>query len=170
MLPAMRKLLATATVATLLFAPLACDSGGDGDAGDDGGEQLPPTDAAALMTWLEGNKYSGWEQESEPHLSDGPHVVQVKVHVNDALLASLNASATEHPVGSAAVKELYDADGAASGWAVSVKVSEGLSNNAWYWYEVSGGTVLGDAVGDPSCVGCHSLASNDHFNSSFPAN
>lgn len=122
--------------------------------------ELPPTDGTALLKWLQAGSYKQWTRESAPHKSLGPHPVQVVAHLNPALDASLAAKASAHPKGAAAVKELFDADGKLSGWAVSVKTSiDSEGGKGWYWYEIlgtsAGARVVAQSNGVPLCFGCH---------------
>lgn len=121
---------------------------------------VPPTEEAALLKWLQAGHYKGWAKESAAHPSLGPHPVKVVAHLNPALVRSLTAKAAAHPKGSAAVKELQDADGRLSGWAVSVKTdADSAGGKGWYWYEILGTTAAGRVVakanGVPLCFGCH---------------
>ncbi len=121
---------------------------------------VPPTDEAALLKWLQAGRYKGWAKESAAHPSQGPHPVKVVAHLNPALVRSLTAKAAAHPKGSAAVKELLDADGKPAGWAVSVKTdADSAGGKGWYWYEILGTTAAGRVVakanGVPLCFGCH---------------
>ncbi len=139
------------------------DEGGDDDddptssSDDDGGEpvdQLPPTDSAALLPWLEDGSYLEWDRESAIHLSAGPHGGDVRTYVNAALVASLASGASSHPVDAAVVKELYD-DAEIVGFAVMVKVAPGTGGDTWYWYEVVGSSTYADGVDEALCWGCH---------------
>ena len=71
------------------------------------------------------------------------------------------------PAGSAGVKELYDAAGTSIiGYAVYLKTQATSKAGAtWYWYEISGGGVVADGLGNSGrplnvCVSCHKGASN----------
>lgn len=144
---------------------------GDATAGSDGTGQMqmpPPTDGAALLTWLQAGEYLGWTSESAVHDSQGPHFGDVRTYVNDALADSLTAGSPTHPVDAAAVKELYGTSATPQGWSVIVKVAEGEGGDTWYLYEYFDGTTYGDAVGDGGCTGCHSMGSLDYFKSPFP--
>jgi hypothetical protein len=121
---------------------------------------VPPTESEALLKWLQAGSYKTWVKESAPHKSLGPHPAQVITHLNPALDRSLGAKGAAHPKGSAAVKELFDASGKLSGWAVSVKTSQdSQGGDGWFWYEILGTTASGNVVakanGVPLCVGCH---------------
>jgi len=122
---------------------------------------VPPTDSASLLKWLQAGSYKAWPKESAPHRSMGPHQTLVVTHLNPPLDKSLTAKATSHPKGSAAVKELLDAGGKTTGWAVSVKTSANSDGGkGWYWYEILGTTSSGRVVAKandvPLCYGCHS--------------
>jgi hypothetical protein len=115
-----------------------------------------PATAAELFAFLQAGSYLDFVTESGPHSSAGPHGGTVRSYLNPVLAASL-ASGGPHPVGAAAVKELYD-DGTLSGWAVEVKIAAGETGDAWYWYEVfnttsNTGTIQG--IGVPLCANCH---------------
>ncbi|WP_418318961.1 hypothetical protein [Piscinibacter sakaiensis] len=124
------------------------------------GNDVPPTDGAALLKWLQAGSYRQWPKESAPHRSLGPHPTQVIAYLNPPLDRSLAAKAAAHPKGSAAVKELLDGGGKLSGWAVSVKTSaDSDGGKGWYWYEIlgtqAGSRVVAQANGVPLCFGCH---------------
>lgn len=121
---------------------------------------VPPTEGAALLKWLQSGAYKAWPKESAPHRSMGPHQTLVLTHLSPALDKSLGAKAKEHPRGSAAVKELLDAAGKLSGWAVAIKTADqGDGAKGWFWYEILGTTpgsnVVASGQGVPFCVGCH---------------
>ena len=121
---------------------------------------VPPTESAALLKWLQGGSYKNWPKESAPHRSMGPHKALVLTYLNPTLDRSLEAKAASHPKGAAAVKELLDEVGKPAGWAVSVKtVPDSAAGKGWYWYEILGttasSTVVSQAPGQPLCTGCH---------------
>ena len=120
---------------------------------------VPPTESASLLKWLQAGSYKVWPKESAPHRSMGPHQTLVVTYLNSPLDKSLTAKATAHPKGSAAVKELLDAGGKTTGWAVSVKTSANSEGGkGWYWYEIlsaPSGNVVAQANGVPLCSGCH---------------
>lgn len=128
----------------------------------------PPTDGAALEAWLMAGEYLDWPAESGVHPSTGPHFGGVRTFVNDALFASLQAGATEHPEGAAAVKELYGAGDEILGWSVEVKVqADSAGGDGWYWYEGYQGDVYADGIGAGICTGCHS-GGTDYVLTPFP--
>ena len=121
---------------------------------------VPPTEPAALLKWLQGGAYKAWPKESAPHRSMGSHQTLVLTYISPALDKSLGAKAAAHPKGAAAVKELLDAGGKLAGWAVSVKTSaESDGGKGWFWFEILGTTAgspqVASAQGVPLCVGCH---------------
>jgi|GEM_PF-1998359 len=117
---------------------------------------VPPTDSAALLKWLQAGSYKAWPKESAPHRSMGPHQILVVTYLNPPLDQSMAAKAAAHPKGAAAVKEL-DAGGKTTGWAVSVKTApDSDGGKGWYWYEVLGapsGNVVAQANGVALCSG-----------------
>src|SRR5262245_1047088 len=70
-----------------------------------------PTDPPALFRWLEAREYAGFARESAAHPSAGPHPVTVRTYLNRELEESLRSGGARHPVGAAAVKELFNSDG-----------------------------------------------------------
>jgi hypothetical protein len=120
---------------------------------------VPPTNGASLLKWLQAGSYKAWPKESAAHRSMGPHQTLVITYLSPALDKSLTAKSASHPKGSAAVKELLDATGKVNGWAVSVKTAAASDGGkGWYWYEIlgaSGSNVVAQANGVPLCVGCH---------------
>lgn len=154
--------------------PTSDSTGMDGESttGDEssGGtvDQLPPTHGDELLPWLESGEYLGWTGESAMHPSAGPHFAGVWTYVNDALLGSLEAGEPPHPMGAAAVKELYDGAGVRQGWAVMVKVqADSAGGDGWYWYETFDGDVFADGTGAGICTGCHS-GGTDYVLTPFP--
>lgn len=116
-----------------------------------------PAESEALLPWLQAESYRGWPAESAIHPSAGPHFGNVRTWVHPALLASLEQPATSHPMGAAAVKELYGGGDQRTGWAVAVKVAQDSAGGlGWYWYEISGATTYADSTGASLCFGCHS--------------
>lgn len=147
------------------------DSSGEapGDSTDSGGPTAtpPPTEAGALVPWLQAGMYLDWAAESGVHPSAGPHFGGVRTFVDAALFGSLQAGDPEHPVGAAAVKELYGDGDQIRGWAVLVKVALGAGGDGWYWFEVYDDDVLAEGTGLAGCTGCHG-SGNDFVRSPFP--
>ena len=131
----------------------------------------PPTEAAALRTWLDDGSYRDWRRESRPHRSSGLHPETVVTYLNRALHDSLASGAKEHPAGSAAVKELYRG-GKPSGYAVAIKTeARSAVGRGWYWYEVTSlaadAKPVAAAHGVALCLGCH-LTGHDFVLTPFP--
>ncbi len=129
-----------------------------------------PTTGDQLFPYLQAGSYRTFSAESAPHASAGPHGL-VRTFINPALEGSLAAGDASHPVGSAAVKEMYR-DDALVGWAVYVKTqAETDGGNGYYWYEVSStedpSRVVAAGNGAPTCTGCHA-AGQDFTLSAFP--
>jgi hypothetical protein len=126
-----------------------------------------PTSAADLEVYLSAGEYLDFEAESEVHEGVGPHFGRVRTFINQELAVSLASGESEHPVGAAAVKELYGEGEDVAGYSVMVKTREGRGGDTWYWYEEYQGTLYADEQGDSRCTGCHS-SGVDHFRSPFP--
>lgn len=160
-------------------APAADPGGETADAAEVSGDDVIPTDAAELLTYLQDGRYNDFAAEAEAHGSVGPHPSPdlqasstVRAFFNSAMEASIRAGNSVHPAGSGIVKEFRDADGGLSGWAVSVKTDEDSQNGqGWYWYEALGisddATVIAAGMGVALCWGCHATG-NDFVLSDYP--
>jgi hypothetical protein len=155
----------------------AADATGAGPAAE--GARAPtaaaevPTRPAALQAWLVEGHYASWTHESKPHESAGPHGDAVRTFVSPSLLASLQRGGAPHPRGASAVKELYDARGTHTGWAVSVKVDDASANGrGWYWYEVfstkAGARPAYEGKGERLCRECHADGGSDQVLIPYP--
>jgi len=181
-------------IAALALLPGCGDNGGDEGGSSDSGltettntpttggteddeTKVPPTDGHdAMQAWLMAGHYKSWKCETgvqEP-ITISPHGKQ-RICSNGIL--SAHTEATEYPVDSSAVKELYDEAGAKIvGYAVYRHVKAGPDGGSWYWYEqlpldhpakpdpVTG--VIADGLGDSGnamsiCVGCHMGTGSD---------
>lgn len=128
----------------------------------------PPTEAAALLAWLQEGRYRDWAAESASHPSAGPHGGRVRTFLDPALFASLDAADTSHPAGAAAVKELYFNGDTVRGWAVMVKLqADSDDGRGWYWYETFGSGAPLEGVGLGVCTGCHA-SGRDFVRIPFP--
>jgi hypothetical protein len=152
--------------------PAATD-GSNSTAGDAGSPPAsgkpPPADSAALGQWLDEGAYLDFPSESAVHPSSGPHGF-VKVFLDDVLVQSLQAGSSRHPVGAAAIKEVYDGpDGALRGWAVGIKTADLGTKDDWYWYERVPRTRAATTSqnGAPVCVSCHQ-GGRDYVLTDFP--
>ena len=117
--------------------------------------------------YLQEKGYQSFEtKEAEAHPSAGPHLKigePVKVYFSDAVAKSMAGDYTEHPRGSAIVKEIFspaDKD-KLTGWAVSVKTEEKSDGGkGWYWVEFTSTTdsskqAVPAGNGAALCSGCH---------------
>jgi hypothetical protein len=128
-------------------------------------DAVPPDQLDALIEWLESGGYVEWDAESSIHASAGPHFGNVRTFFNLALSGSFAAGSTDHPMGAAAVKELYGPGNALRGWAAMVKRPQDAG--AWYWFEIYDGTLYADAVSLSLCENCHG-AGTDQVLTPFP--
>lgn len=150
----------------------------DGQPGD---AQTPPTTKGAdVEAWLLTGAYKSWTCETveHPQMGVSPHGMN-RVCVND-LAAGSPGNQGERPLGSAAVKELYDDASKLVGYAVSVKIkAKSAGGDNWYWYERvplasaaphDKNGVVADGLGAAGaaksiCVGCHAAAGSDSTHS-----
>lgn len=144
---------------TLLITGCGTDTGqGPGPSGA-GDAQTPPAEATSLEAWLATGVYKAWACEAGP-MDARPNGAHGRNRVCSNGLMSRHG-AGEYPVGSAAVKELFDGAGAVTGYAVSRHFEAGTTAGTWYWYERSGSRVVADGVAAGLCTGCHSAAGTD---------
>ncbi len=123
---------------------------------------IVPADPTAMRGWLLAFAYRGWAPQTDIRAT-GEHGGE-RLYFNRTLAASWQAGAQEHPVGSAAVRELYEDDlKTLKGFAVMHKIGpSGPTGEGWFWYEIFGA----DPEAEPTvaqtaargCVGCHSHA------------
>ena len=97
----------------------------------------------------------------------------MRVFYNDTLTRSLAAKNAEHPIGAAAVKEMFTNGDELQGWAVMVKTQERTDEGrGWFWYEVTSRTdanaIAARGNGVPGCVSCHSFRDDDLILSGYP--
>lgn len=121
-----------------------------------------PREPAEIRAWLQDFKYRGWTAMTERRAT-GEHGGE-QLFFNNLLATSWKAGAQEHPVGSAAVRELYRDDlETLKGFALMVKTgASGDLGEGWFWYEIFGTTDEAEPTvaeaGARGCVGCHSHA------------
>ncbi len=171
-------------IAALALLPGCGDNGGGAEDDSSGGgsaatepeptggegEALPPITGgkATMRAWLDTGVYKTWKCQPASH----DPLMPVSPHGKNRICSNGILSAHgdgEYPVDSAAVKELYDADGTTiSGYAVYRKVKTG-TGESFYWYEDvpdssmaphDADGVVADGLGDAGpalniCVGCH---------------
>lgn len=146
-------------VVLCLSLTAGCMDDGSASFGDDlTDHQLPARGSKDMPQWLATGFYQAWRCELVPHpgRSPSPHGT-TRICNNDVLAA---AGSGAFPVGTAAVKEIFDANGIA-GYAVSRKLTAGTGGDAWYWYEGIGDSVSANAEGVGGCTGCHAGAARD---------
>lgn len=131
-------------------------------------QPLPPHEGDALKQWLQQGHYKAWQAESVIHDSEGPHFGKVRAFLNPTLFESMVTKNDAHPVGSVAVKELYENGDTVKGWAVAIKTTleEGGGSN-WYWYENYKDETIKDGQGIFLCKACH-FPGQDYVLTPFP--
>jgi hypothetical protein len=142
--------------ALLVCAPLGCDAM---EPAPEPAIAPDDSDLAEIQAWLHAGAYLEWERHDPvpaPGMSGG-----ARVYLSPELVASLRAGSSNHPAGSAAVREIVDAEDPTRmiGWALNHKLEAGTGGDAWFFYEVF--STEPDAAplvaerGAPGCVGCH---------------
>lgn len=130
-----------------------------------------PQEASQIFSWLVAKKYKdSYTGESKVHT--GSIHAPVRAWFSPALFKSLTDGNAKHPLGAAAVKELYNNDQTTlKGWAVNIKVEDNGQNTDWYSYEVfsttNGSSPAADGKGVSLCVSCHK-SGKDFILSKFP--
>lgn len=174
-----RMILALALALPLGLAACGSDEGDGSD--DPAAPSIPvgdrvPTESGALFNYLKNGDYKEFQAESMVHapMNGSPHNM-VRTYLNDTLIDSFAEGKSEHPVGSATIKELYQSDGATlNGWAVSVKTGASDSGDGWYWYEVlsttDGSSPIVSSNGASLCTGCHAsdVSGADYVRIEYP--
>ncbi|MGH1347791.1 MAG: hypothetical protein ACRBN8_39925 [Nannocystales bacterium] len=128
-----------------------------------------PDEVEDVLAAIEDDSYTGWEAESAAHppVGTSPHPGEVRTFFNPELAESMGAGNTEHPLGSAAIKESW-MDGELAGWFIEVKVAEGTGPETWYWWsDLAGVDALGGDASVMGCVGCHA-AGTDYVTTAYP--
>jgi len=121
-----------------------------------------PTDPNAIRSWLQALAYREWAPQTGVRAT-GEHGGE-RLYFNAALAASMRAGNHDHPIGSAAVRELYAGDLITlKGFALMHKLGpSGPTGEGWFWYEIFGTSADAEPTvaqaAAPGCVGCHSHA------------
>jgi hypothetical protein len=158
----------------------------DGDDDDDDAPAIPAevgelkdTSKEGILKFLdEDKKHQAWTKKDATIVTSAitaerPHGDQ-KVFMNDLLADSVTADDEEHPVGSMAVKELYEGTDL-KGYALMFKIKAGASADTWGFYEILGGDDFSDdepeilKAGATGCAGCHVADTKDFIKSDVPA-
>ncbi len=171
---------AAALLAALALVGACDDEGGtetdaDTETGADTDAEAPvdlevPDEPDALHEWVLGDEYRAWPSWSSVEPTGG--LGGARVYLSPALYDSLMSGAEQHPVGAAAVRELYGEDlETITGYAVVTRVDEDASADAWLWFEVFSpepdATPATAERAAPGCVGCHQQAV-DFIQSALP--
>ncbi len=138
-----------------------------------------PTNKDDLFAFVKAGKHKSWVHESTKRETDAPHGVYVTAYLNAILEKSMKAGNKVHPVGSAAVKEMFDEDKDPYGYAVSVKAQpDSQGGKGWYWYETlsttdanaipTRGDRTGEGFGAGVCIGCHGRFGIDYVVIEYP--
>jgi len=162
-------------------AEAASSLGAPNPQGTPGDAQNPPTtNGADVEAWLAQGAYKAWacETVAHPQMKVSPHGKN-RICSNAKTSTFAGGVADERPMGSAAVKELYDDSDKLVGYAVYAKVKPTSNGGAsWYWYERVPTTsaapntagIVADGLGSEGralgiCVGCHAGAGSneDHI-------
>ena len=161
-------------IGALLAIVGAAGCGSDDDEKSEGGSAAcgaacdVPGNAAELKSFLQAGGYLGFAKESARHPSAGPHFGDALVYLSPKLDASLAAGNTSHPVGSAAVKELFGDGAEVMGYTVWLKSEDGDEGSDHYWYERFDGRTFADGLGESICVGCHGQSDRGFVQSNYP--
>jgi hypothetical protein len=137
-----------------VLADGAAPDGAEADAGS-AVEQLPPQGKQAANAWLAAGHYKKWACEPMK-MNPRPLGVHGPNRVCSNALLSGHTGTGPYPVGAAAVKEIFYGNRVGN-YALAVKIKEGNTGSAWYWYEP--GDLEG--VGAAGCVGCHNKAAQN---------
>ncbi len=156
------KRVAPIAITTVLL--MGCASAKEPGASTKPAQDVVPTDDKKLHEWLRTGAYKKFAaQESENHPSAGPHTkygLPVRVYMESKVHDSLEAGNSEHPEGSAIVKEMFNAENVLEGWAVMVKTqAKSDAGKGWYWYEATstapGTKAFASGNGVQLCSSCH---------------
>lgn len=118
-----------------------------------------PTSESALHLWLISRSYEDWPAWNDVRPSSFAEG-GARVYWSPELHHSLAQGARSHPVGSAAVRELYEDDlRTPRGWSTMVKLADRGHADDWLFFEVfSSNATVKPAIaarGAPGCLGCH---------------
>ena len=144
----------------LCMALLGCSDGPTSYGDELADPEVPPRGREDLTVWLEAGHYLAWRCEDAPHPAragsgHGPNRI-----CSNTALASF-AGDGSYPVGAAAVKEVFNAEGAIRLYAVYRKIDAAPGGDSWYWYEGKGDNIIANGEGDGTCTGCHARAPQD---------
>lgn len=111
-----------------------------------------------IRNLIVGGEYKSWAQQDS--LTRTSIHGYAKTYFNSALKDSQDAGSQNHPIGSIALKELYDNDQSTiTGYALMQKISDQSGGDSWLWYEdlnFATDSVDFYDIGLGTCTGCHS--------------
>lgn len=149
----------------LALVLVGCSSEGS-PAGPGGGKELPtgsdlPADPADFGAFLAAERYNDWDCEPELHPSQepSPHGMN-RICQNDIASAALDGEGN-WPVGTAFVKEQFNAAGELGAISVSVRESDAEGSAGWRFYREANGAVTNNNTGQFFCTNCHDGADRD---------
>ncbi|MCX7175931.1 MAG: hypothetical protein NT159_18805 [Proteobacteria bacterium] len=122
--------------------------------------RVPPGTAAEMKAYLDARAYSSWSADPAIRPSASVHFGNVRTWTNPTLKTSLATGNLVHPVGSAAIKELFGGGTQRRGWAAMVRTRAGSGGDGWYWYEIFDGQLVGEGQGTAQCASCHSAGTD----------
>lgn len=145
------------TVIGLLHVLISCQD----DKKDSGGpaQELEGSipSASEIRSLIETKAYKNWQ--SQDNIEKSPIHSYARTFINPILKSSQDNGQATHPVGSIAIKELYEDDQATiKGYAWEQKIKDGSGGETWLWYEdLDASTEQEDfyGVGISTCTGCH---------------
>lgn len=159
--------MSTAWLCALALLSVACAAAVDTGAREE--YDPPPTEQTALDRWFWTGEHERWESWSQvgPTLGSGG----ARVFLSPPLVESLSNGNARHPVGAAAVRELYAEDFATlTGYSILVKQAEPSLAESWFCFErleLDTDEVEVARVGEPGCGGCH-VQGVDFIRSTLP--
>ena len=175
------------TMQTLGIPVTATSSPGAAPASATTAAAIPPsvgpfvsTESTALVAQLTaetraGTGYKQWTAATGVVNSAAHGGRPTKTYVNDLLTKSMASSSNVHPVGSAAVKELYDdARTKVVGYFVLAKATAGTGSATWFTFAYGTAaaaptaTVDTRSMGAAPCAACHEPSSSDFIKALTP--
>lgn len=161
---ALRAAQVVVPMLTTLPSCAGVDTGGPHDG------QALPVEPQAIERFLREGAYESWHAWSAVGPTLGTR--GARVYLNAALAESLAAGNEVHPLGAAAVRELYADDfETLVGYSALAKVDASAQPESWFWLEVldveAGWKPAVSGVGAERCVGCHGQ-SIDYVRSVLP--
>ncbi|MDP3273677.1 MAG: hypothetical protein Q8Q09_00680 [Deltaproteobacteria bacterium] len=148
--------------------PVTGDAGmQDSGSADAGPSAMLPADVSGYAAWLATDAYRTWRCDpmARPAIEDSPHGSNI-ICVNSVLDGARTGSGA-WPVGSAAVKIVFDGAGMEAARFLDVRRTDAAGAAGWYFMRLPTGGMAGPAgMGDvapasTACAGCHSGGGRD---------